>query len=145
MKKIIIVAGSCFLVGLFYLAFVNYTEAYEVGIVRNFVTGELVLQDHGGFHISAPWVQVSRIDIRPARVCITSDTRAFNCKLVQFEPSAYKEFVAVQGFQYYWLANRISLNFGYTEEYRGVKDILRGYAFGVQKYPFVTVLRDYTN
>ena len=145
MKKIIIVAGSCFLVGLFYLAFVNYTEAYEVGIARNFVTGELVLQDHGGFHITAAWVQISRIDTRPVRVCITSDTRAFNCKLVQFEPSAYKEFVAVQGFQYYWLANRISFNFGYTEEYRGTKDILRGYAFGVQKYPFVTILRDYVN
>ena len=145
MNKIIIVAGICFLVGLFYLAFVNYTEAYEVGMARNFVTGELVLQDHGGFHITAPWVQVSRIDTRPVRVCITSDTRAFNCKLVQFEPSAYKEFVAVQGFQYYWLANRISFNFGYAEEYRGMKDILRGYAFGVQKYPFVTILRDYVN
>ena len=145
MKKIIIVAGICFLVGLFYLAFVNYTEAYEVGIARNFVTGELVPQDHGGFHISTPWVQVARIDTRPIRVCITSDTRAFNCKLVQFEPSAYKEFVAVQGFQYYWLANRISFNFGYTEEYRGMKDILRGYAFGVKKYPFITILRDYVN
>ncbi len=145
MKKLVVATGICFVLGLFYLAFVNYTEAYEVGITRNIVTGEVTLQDRGGFHFTTLWVQVSRTDIRPVRVCITSATRAFNCKLVQFEHSAYKEFVAVQGFQYYWLANRISFNFGYAEEYRGMKDLLRGYAYGVKKYPFVTVLRDYVD
>ena len=149
MKKLLIVAGACCLLGLFYLAFVNHLETYQVGITRNFISGELTIQnpdkDRGGYFFSAPWVQVARIDTRPFRVCITSATRAFNCKLVQFEPSAHKEFVAVQGFQYHWLANRISFNFGYTEEYRGVKDILRGYTYGVKKYPFVTVLRDYVD
>jgi len=144
MKKLITFAGTiCCLLGLSYLVFVNHLEAYQIGIARNFVTGEVKLQDRGGYHFTAPWVQVARIDTRPFRVCITSATGAFNCKLVQFEPSAYKEFVAVQGFQYYWWANRISFNFGYTEEYRGVKDILRGYTYGVKKYQFVTVLRDY--
>lgn len=143
MKKLFVIAGICCLLGLFYLAFVNHLEAYQVGIARNLVTGEAKLQDRGGYHFTAPWVQVARIDARPFRVCITSATRAFNCKLVQFELSAYKEFVTVQGFQYYWWANRISFNFGYAEEYRGMKDILRGYAYGVKKYPFIMVLRYY--
>jgi len=64
-------------------------------------------------------------------------------KLVQFEPKYFKEFVAVQGFHYYWLSNRISFNLGYSDEYRGMKDLLRGYAYGVKKYQFVSVLRDY--
>jgi hypothetical protein len=147
MKKAGVSGGIGCVIFISYLAFVNYLEPYQVGVARNLVSGEVSLQnplkDRGGFYLTAPWVQVARIDTRPMRVCITSSARAFNCKLVQFEPSAYKEFVAVQGFRYYWWANRISLNFGYTEEYRGVKDLLRGYAFGVKQYPFVTVLRDY--
>ncbi len=143
MKRIIVAGIICCLSWLLYLACVNSLEAYEVAITRNLFTGEVKLQDHGGYHLRVPWVQVARIDTRPARVCITSATRAFNCKLVQFEPSAYKEFVAVQGFRYYWWANRFSFNSGYAEEYRGMRDILRGYAYGVKQYPFVTILRDY--
>ena len=149
MKKFIADIGVVCLVQLvFYIAFFNHLETYQVGITRNLVTGEVGIQnpskDTGGYYFSAPWVRVARIDTRPMRVCITSGAVAFNCKLVEFEPAAYKEFVAVQGFQYYWLANRISFNFGYAEEYRGVKDILRGYTYGIKKYPFVRVLRDYT-
>lgn len=143
MKKLIVLAVVCSVLGLFYLAFVNYLEAYQAGIARNIVTGEVILQDHGGFHLTAPWVQVARVDTRPVRVCITSTARAYNCKLVQFLPNAYKEFVVTQGFRYYWWTNRISFNFGYTEEYRGTKDILRGYAYGVKQYPFIKVLNDY--
>jgi hypothetical protein len=145
MKKLFIASGICCVMVLFYLAFVNYLEAYQVGLARNLFTGQIMLQNHGGYYTTAPWVQVSRIDTRPVQVCITSDTRAFNCKLVQFEPSAYKEFIATQGFRYYWWANRISFNFGYPEEYRGMRDILRGYSYGIKKYPFVTTLRDYAN
>ena len=128
-----------------YLTTVNHTEANEVAITWNFMSGELALQDnnHAGYHFTVPWVKVARIDTRPARVCITSNTRAFNCKLVQFVPSAYKEFVSVQGFYYYWWTNRISFNLGYNEEYRGVRDILRGYAFGIKQYSFLKILRDF--
>lgn len=143
MKKIVI-AGSVGLFGwLLFMACVNSLEAYEIAITRNLFTGEVKLQDRGRYYLTAPWVQKARIDTRPARVCITSATRAVNCKLVQFEPSAYREFVAVQGFQYYWWANRISFNLGYPEEYRGMRDILRGYTYGVKEYPFTKVLRDY--
>jgi hypothetical protein len=77
------------------------------------------------------------------RVCITSASRGFNCKLVQFVPSDYREFVAVQGFSYYWWANRISFNSGYSEEYRGMRDLMRGYTYSVKQYPFIKILEDY--
>lgn len=139
------VAGDICLTALvfFWLAFVHYTEAYKLGIRWNFVTGEVSVDAHGGVNISPPWVLISRVDLRPQRLCITSTTRAVNCKLVQFVPAAFREFVATEGFRYYWLSNRISFNLGYNEEYRGWRDILRGYAFGVKQYPFITVVQEY--
>lgn len=127
---------------LFYFACLNYLEPTEVGISWNYVRGEVELQTPG-WYLTSPWVAVARVDTRPMRVCITSASRGFNCRLVQFEPSGYRQFVATQGFHYYWWANRISFNLGYSEEYRGVKDLLRGYAFGVEQYPFITLLQEY--
>lgn len=138
-------AGAVCLAGLLacYCAFVNHNEAYQVGIAWNFMSGKLWLQEPG-FHLTAPWTLVTRVDARPQRVCITSSSQAaFNCKLVQFEPRFWREFVAVEGWRYYWLSNRLSFNGGYWEEYRGMRDILRGYAFSAKQYPFVVALRDY--
>ncbi|MBI4118251.1 MAG: hypothetical protein HY455_01785 [Parcubacteria group bacterium] len=127
----------------FYLAFLNHLDPHQVGITWNVVDGTVAMQERSGWHITPPWVFVSRIDTRPTRVCITSSGVAvFNCKLVRFEPKAFREFVAVEGWRYWWLANRISFNLGYREEYRGMKDILRGYAFSSKQYPFIVVLRD---
>lgn len=143
MKKLLVAGIMCLAVLVsIYFPFVNYLEPYEEGIAWNFVTGELRLQ-HKGWNFTHPWVLVARVDARPTRVCVTTAGRGFNCKLVQFEPSAYKEFVATEGFRYYWWANRISFNWGYDEEYRGMKDILRGHAYGVKRYSFIITLRDY--
>jgi hypothetical protein len=131
------------LLALCYLFCFHYTEAYQIGIRWNWLTGELQSDTHSGLHFTPPWVQVARIDTRPVRVCITSASRGFSCKLVQFNPDEYKAFVAVQGFHYYWWANRFSFNSGYGEEYRGMKDIMRGYAYSSKQYPFITVLREY--
>lgn len=143
MRRLLITIIICLVVlGSIYFPFVNYLEPFEEGIARNFITGELYLQKKG-WNLTPPWVVVARVDARPIRVCITTAGRGFNCKLVQFEPSEYKMFVATEGFYYYWWANRISFNWGYNEEYRGMKDLLRGYAYGVKYYPFVAVLRNY--
>ncbi len=143
MKKLLIAVAICLTaLGSIYFPFVNYLEPFEEGIAWNFVKGELYLQKKG-WNFTPPWVLVARVDARPMRVCVTTAGRGFNCKLVRFEALAYREFVAVEGFHYYWWANRISFNFGYNEEYRGMKDLLRGHAYGVKKYPFVTVIRDY--
>lgn len=127
---------------LVYTFFLHYTEPTEVGIVRDWVTGEVRL-DTPGWNATGLLVTVAKIDTRPMRVCVTSAGRGFNCRLVEFQPEGYREFVAVEGFYYYWWANRISFNFGYDEEYRGVRDLLRGHAYGVRQYPFIKVLREY--
>lgn len=127
---------------LFYTLFFNYLGATEVGITRDLLTGKVNLQ-HAGMHLSLPWVLVSTIDTRPQRVCVESASRSFNCKLVQFKPEFYKEFVHNEGFYYYWLYNRISFNLGYESEYRGVKDILRGYAFSADRKQFVEITEEY--
>ncbi len=143
MKTLGIVGALAFaLFGFIYLPFLNYVEPFEEGVAWNFVKGELYLQKKG-WNVTPPWVLVARVDARPMRVCITTAGRGFNCKLVQFEPAHFKEFVQTEGFYYYWWANRISFNMGYAEEYRGERDMLRGYAYSVKPYPFVTTLRDY--
>jgi hypothetical protein len=141
--QLVRVAGVWLVLLVFYFGFVHYTEPTQVAIVWNRFSGTISLDDKAGFNLSPPWVRVSRVDIRPSRVCVESTGRAYNCKLVQFEPKAYREFVLVQGFQYYWLNNRLSYNSGYQEEYRGMKDLLRGYAYSSKKYPFVRVLKEY--
>jgi hypothetical protein len=125
-----------------YLGFFNHVDPYEVGISWNRVTGELWLQG-SGIHFTPPWVAVSRVDTRPMRVCVTTSGRGYNCKLIQFVPEAYKEFVAVEGHRYYWWANRFSFNSGYDDEYRGIKDLLRGHAYGTTRYSFMKILEEY--
>lgn len=141
MKAIIAgIVGIVVLAGLFAVCDLNYTDYHEVGLTWSPFSGEVNLQAKAGWHITAPWVLEATLDTRPQRVCITSATRAFNCRLVQFVPSEYRAFAATQGFGYYWWANRISFNFGYLEEYRGFRDILRGYAYGTDHYSFIRIL-----
>jgi len=121
---------------LAYLTTFNYVDQYEVGLGWNWISGEFSLQ-RSGFHWTPPAVQVTRVDLRPQRVCITSSTKAVNCRLVQFEPKEYKKFLQTEGFRYFWWSNRLSFNFGYHEEYRGMRDVLRGYAYSEKEYPFV--------
>ncbi len=140
MKKFL--AAALLVIFAFYVFCVHYTEAYQVGVMWNRLSGSVELDQQGGFTLTPPWVSVARIDLRPARVCIASTARSYNCKLVKFEPTAFREFVALQGFHYYWFANRVSFNSGY-ESYRGMKDIMRGYAFSEKQYKFLVVTGEY--
>lgn len=128
---------------LIYFPFVNYVEFQHVGLARNFVTGEMYLQ-RPGTYITEPWVSVARIDARPVRVCLQSSSiRTTTCKLVRFVPKYYREFVANEGHRYYWLSNRFSYNSGYEHEYRGMQDLLRGYAFMPTEHFFIAEEREY--
>ena len=127
---------------LTYLTCIHYTDYHSCAITRNIVTGETQIDTVAGFNFSAPWVQVARIDTRPQRICITSSTRNFNCYLVEFVPSEYESLIELEGFRYYWWANRISFNFGHDEEYRGIRDIFRGYTFDDTPQPFLRVTKE---
>lgn len=123
-----------------FLSTFNYVEQGRAGLGWNPLTGEVFLQKPG-MHWTAPTTLVTTIELRPQRLCLTSAAQAApNCRLVQFNPEYYREFVAVEGWQYYWFANRLSFNIGHQETYRGFRDIMRGYAFSAQQYPFITVL-----
>lgn len=127
----------------FYFLFLNYTEPTEAGIARNWITGEFWVQKEGGWYLTAPWVRVAVIDTRPMRVTVDSAGYGYSAKLIQFNVDGWQEFVTVEGFRYYWWANRISFNSGYNEEHRGVRDILRGHAYGTKKYSFLKILTEY--
>lgn len=122
--------------------FFNHNEPTEIGIARNLFTGETYLQG-SGWHFSALWVLVPIIDTRPVRVSVPSAGHGYSAKLVQFQVDGWQEFVATEGFRYWWWAKRLSFNFGYNEEYRGMKDILRGYAYGTKSYPFFKIITEY--
>lgn len=128
---------------LFWLGFLNYTEPTQIGIARNLATGEMWAQIGGGWHLTPPWVLVARIDTRPIRVSVDSAGHGYSAKLVQFVPEQWETFVNTEGWRYWWWANRISFNLGYKDEHRGMKDILRGYAYGAKEYPFIRVLTEY--
>lgn len=135
--KIFIGIGGILL--FLYLLFVTHEEVNTVGIARNFVSGkiELLLP---GYHITSPAVQVSNIDIAPVRVQVQSAANARSMMLVQFDTTHWKEFIKVEGFHYYWWYNRFSFNIGYDDEYRGFKDVLRGFAFSTEKYKFIKII-----
>jgi hypothetical protein len=133
----------CLVLFLFYLGFMSHTEPTQIGIARNRITGNMWLQDHAGWKFSWPWVSVVRIDTRPVRVGVPSAGRGYNYRLVQFVPTEWRKFVDTEGFRYYWWANRFSINFGHHDEYRGMNNILRGYAYSKHHYSFVRVLEDY--
>jgi hypothetical protein len=123
----------------FYLPFFHYTAAHEVGIKLNRVDGKISL-DKPGFNLSAPWVWVAKVEARPQRVCIESVAKAINCKLAVFQPNEFRELVKREGFRYYWWDNRLSVNFGHKEEYRGSRNLIRGYAFSNAEQGFIKVL-----
>ena len=135
-KTLKTVAISLFSFFIFWLSCIHWTNVHQVAITRNIFTGEMNIDTVPGIQISAPWVQVSRIDIRPLRVCVDCDCRNINCRLVTFKVEGWRDFVAKEGFRYYWWSNRISFNSGNKEEYRGMKNILRGYSFD-SEYKFI--------
>ncbi|HRY36379.1 MAG TPA: hypothetical protein P5230_00650 [Candidatus Magasanikbacteria bacterium] len=142
--NVLAVSGVVFAAIMFltYIFCIHHTDVSHVGIMRNFVTGEMNT-DTQGWNLTAPWVKVAKIDTRPVRVCVTTAGKGFNCKLVQFKVSEWREFVVVEGFYYWWWANRISFNSGYNEEYRGMRDLIRGYAFSLTKYKFISDVEGY--
>ena len=142
MNKRLTILGSVLSVTfLGWICFVHYVGQYEVALRFNKVSGELSL-DGPGFYISFPWVFAAKIETTPQRVCVTSVTKTMTCKLARFIPAGYTQFAKREGFRYYWWDNRISFNFGYPDEYRGTRDLIRGYAFSGAKQNFVEVMED---
>jgi hypothetical protein len=139
--------GSCSLLVflILYVCFVTHIEPTEAGIGRNWFSGKLTLLDRSGWHVTPPWVWVSKVSTTPMKVSVSTASRAYNYKLVQFQKEYFKEFIETEGWYFYWWYNRLSFNIGYShdEEYRGFRDVLRGYAYSAKDYPFIKTLNEY--
>lgn len=136
------IAIAAILIALaFYLPFFHYTGANQVGIQWNKFDGSITT-DTPGFNVTSPWVLVAKVDTRPQRVCVESVAKVINCKLAAIRPSAYRQLVAREGFRYYWWDNRLSFNFGYGNEYRGTRDLVRAYAFSPTQQEFVQIFSE---
>ncbi len=126
-----------------YCSTLNYVGPGHAGLAYNMIDGTVDIQDHAGWQPNSPFTLITNIDTRPQKLCIMSSAHAaVNCKLVQFDTRYYREFVAVEGWHYFWWSNRFSFNSGHQETYRGWRDVLRGYAFSSQQYPFIKVLKE---
>lgn len=123
---------------LFYLLFVNVVKIHECTLNYNVISGNVICDTIPGIKINSPWVLVSNIDTRPARVCIDCACNNVTCELVAFNPNGYEAFLAKEGWSYYWLRNRLSFNSGNRNEWRGMDNVLRGYAFDKERYSFLT-------
>lgn len=125
-----------------YLTNMNWLEPTQIGITKNVFTGTIGIQNRAGLHLTPIYVFVARIDTRPIRVSIESDSRSASAKLVQFKSEYWQTFVKTEGWRYYWWSNRISFNLGYRVEHRGMKDVLRGYAYSNKQYPFIDIVEE---
>ena len=135
MKKKIVIPIVAVL--LFYCFFLNYLSPNaEIGLVNNPFSEEVTIQEKGGWHITAPWVFVVRVNTKPVKVSVDSGGHIYTAKLVQFDKKHWREFVELEGWRYYWWSNRFSFNL-FQEEHRGLRDIFRGYAFSPNKYLFL--------
>lgn len=139
-KWLLVTASIAFLT---YTPFFHHTDVGQVAIMHNIIDGSITTDTEPGFTVSAPWVLVSRIDIRPSQVCVEGAARVANCRLAKFVPEHLVEFIDREGFSYHWFANRLSFNFGHSQEYRGSRNYLRAYAFSNKSVPFVQVLDEY--
>jgi len=128
------------IITLFYVFFLNYIDYTEIGLEKNMMTGYVSVQNEAGWHLTPPWVFVVSIDLRPTRVSVQSSGHGVSSRLVQFNPKHWEEFIKTEGWEYYWWSNRLSFNIGHKEEHRGMRDVLRGYAYSSTKYPFITVI-----
>jgi hypothetical protein len=141
-NKYVKIALPVLVVFLFWLSCIHYTDYHSIAITRNIFNGEQKLDDQSGFNITYPWVQVIRIDVRPYKVCVTTTAKTFNCLLVEFNKDGWREFIETEGFHYVWWNNRFSINFGYDEEYRGMRDLMRGYSYDKVPRSFIKHVKE---
>lgn len=127
---------------LFWLLCLNHLAPNEFGVAYNSMNGEVSVQDEPGWHLTSPMVRVATIDTRPFQVCM-GGSRILNCKLIRFKKEGVKEFVRVQGFEYWSHPQQMCSNIG-SEQQRcsGLAATLMGYAYTDPNVPFLEVIEE---
>jgi len=130
-----------FLALMFRLLCVTFIDNYEFGYKYDYATGEMKSVNRQGYIIAAPWVSIHTIDLRPTQVCINANSRVLNCKLVQFDTTGWRTFVAWHGRDNYENSTYHSEGGGSSS---GLNGILLSYAYdgSGKAYPFLKVIRE---
>lgn len=122
---------------LFRMFFLTSTENYHmVYIYDRLHGGKITVVGHQGYIYAEPFVKsVNVVDTRPFQVCLTSNKRVMNCKLVNFNPASeegLREFLGMHGRDDYDIND---------ESEGGFRDIMKSYAFDQsgKQYPFLIV------
>ena len=127
--KIVAVLAVILFIGgiLFFFFCVNYTEVNEIGVAYNMADGSITAQD-AGWYITKPWVKVAYLNTLPLEVKIPSQAKVIVRKYVRFVPAGLEEYIRLQGFSY-------SMN-------SALPNVLLGYAFSGNEYPFFVIIQD---
>ena len=129
MLKVAVGAGvSLALVLAFYCFCLNHVDINEIGVAYNCYSGKVEVQDHPGFYVTSPFVQVVTLSTLPHKVSIPSGAVVINTKIVRFKPEGIDEFIRLQGFSY-----------GLGQSF---DNILMGYAFSGKAYPFLEIMQE---
>jgi hypothetical protein len=113
---------------VFWLFCLNHVNVTDIGITYNSITGEIGVQEHPGWYATSPFTRVAHMSLLPMRITIPSQARIINQKMVRFRKEGAIEFVKLQGFS-------MMLN---SEQ----ENIMLGYAFSGQKFPFLEILEE---
>ena len=113
---------------VFYLACLNHVDINEIGVAYNSVGGKVWIQDHPGWYLTSPTVEVATITTLPLKVEIPTEAKIINAKMVRFNPAGIDEFIRLQGFSYF------------TNQ--SMQSNLLGYAYSGRQFPFLEVIQD---
>ena len=113
---------------LFYGFFLNHVDINEIGIAYNSIGGKVWVQDRPGWYLTSPFVEVATLTTLPHKVTIPSEAKVINTKIVRFNPAGVDQFIRMQGFSYF--------------SNQGLENILMGYAFSGEEYPFLEVMQE---
>lgn len=137
---------SLFLLGAFRVLFVDFVDNYQVGYKYDKRNGSLTVLGEKGYIVTPPFVvNVHTIDLRPQTICLSSNPRVLNCKLVEFDLKGLPLFLSWHGRDDYEGgvtsdANGHTTGIGCTT---GFCNILRGYAYDDKhNYSFLRILKD---
>jgi len=115
----------------------KFVDNHEVGYKFNKVTGEITVLKRTGYHLTNPLTNtVNTIDLRPTQVCIGSNARVLNCKLVRFNPRGLKTFISWHGRGNYNIdpSRTITTDF---------EDLLMSYAYDdTHEYDFLIIEKE---
>lgn len=133
--KLIIIGSVLFLTSvIMFSRSLNFVDNHEVGYKFDKISGEISVLEKKGYYMINPFTQkIHTIDLRPTQVCISTNIRVLNCKLVRFNPKGLLQFIKWHGREDY----KITVSRTYDTRF---EELLMSYAYDDENtYDFITI------